>query len=216
MSEVFNNLYGVDVSAKVEKKNGLSYLSWAWAWAEVKKRYSEATYTVYENKDGCFYHTDGKTAWVKTGVTIDGLEHIEYLPVMDFRNKSIPIANITSFDVTKAIQRSLTKAIARHGLGLCVYVGEDYPENEEMPQEHQQQPKQQAKMPQGVQQGLKGGNDTPEEHSEINNLLKSTYSNGQFVFTPQECNGIASMRFNKTAQEVIVYLKSEIMKRVSA
>jgi hypothetical protein len=67
---------------------------------------------------------------VKTGVTIEGLEHIEYLPVMDYRNVSIPLDKITSMDMNKAIQRSLTKAAARHGLGLYIYAGEDLPEGE--------------------------------------------------------------------------------------
>lgn len=125
----FEKLNAIDVNDKVEEKNGLTYLSWAWAWTEVKKVDPEANYTIYENADGLFYHTDGRTAWVKTGVTIDGLEHIEYLPVMDYRNKSIPVDNLTSFDVNKAIQRSLTKACARHGLGLYIYAGEDLPES---------------------------------------------------------------------------------------
>jgi hypothetical protein len=127
----FVQLNGINVNGHTEKKNGLTYLSWAWAWAEVKKRFPTAFYTIYENADGLFYHTDGNTCWVKTGVTIDGLEHIEYLPVMDFRNASIPRAKVTSFDVNKAIQRSLTKACARHGLGLYIYAGEDLPESEE-------------------------------------------------------------------------------------
>ena len=128
---IFETLNSVNVNDHIEKKNGLSYLAWAFAWAEVKKAFPDATYTIYENKDGWFYHTDGKTAWVKTGVTINGLEHIEYLPVMDMRNKSIPLDNVTSFDVNKAIQRSLTKACARHGLGLYIYAGEDLPEAEQ-------------------------------------------------------------------------------------
>ena len=128
MENYFTKLYGINVNDKVEKKNGLSYVSWPFAWAEVKKLYPDATYTVYENKDGWCYHTDGRTAWVKTGVTINGIEHIEYLPVMDFKNRSIPLEQITSFDVNKAIQRSLTKAVARHGLGLYIYAGEDLPE----------------------------------------------------------------------------------------
>ena len=132
---IFDTLNSINVGEHIEKKNGLSYLAWAWAWAEVKKKFPEATYTIYENKDGWNYHTDGKTAWVKTGVTIDGLEHIEYLPVMDMRNKSIPVDNVTSFDVNKAIQRSLTKACARHGLGLYIYAGEDLPESEQQPVE---------------------------------------------------------------------------------
>jgi hypothetical protein len=126
---VFGTLNAVDVSLKTEKKNGLTYLSWAWAWAEVKKRYPNATYTVYENAQGWCYHTDGKTAWVKTGVTIDNLEYIEYLPIMDYRNKSIPLDAITSMDVNKSIQRSITKACARHGIGLYIYAGEDLPED---------------------------------------------------------------------------------------
>ena len=128
MENYFTELNKINVNDKVEEKNGLSYLSWAWAWGELKKKHPDATYTIYENKDGLFYHTDGNTAWVKTGVTVNGIEHIEYLPVMDFKNKSIPVANITSFDVNKAIQRSLTKAVARHGLGLYIYAGEDLPE----------------------------------------------------------------------------------------
>jgi hypothetical protein len=131
---VFDTLNAINVQEHVEVKNigGVkqSYLSWAWAWTEVKKAYPEAFYTIYENKDGLFYHTDGKTAWVKTGVTIEGIEHIEYLPVMDNRNKSITLDKLTSFDVNKAIQRSLTKACARHGLGLYIYAGEDLPEEE--------------------------------------------------------------------------------------
>lgn len=132
---IFETLNAINVGEHIEKKNGLSYLAWAWAWAEVKKKFPTATYTIYENKDGWNYHTDGHTAWVKTGVTIDGLEHIEYLPVMDMRNRSIPIENVTSFDVNKAIQRSLTKACARHGLGLYIYAGEDLPEAEQKPVE---------------------------------------------------------------------------------
>lgn len=130
---VFDTLSKIDVSEHIEKiktKNGkyeLSYLSWAWAWFYAKKNYPDATYKIYENPDGWNYFTDGKTAWVKTGVTIDGIENIEYLPVMDYYNKSIPVDKITSFDVNKSIQRSLTKALARHGLGLYIYAGEDLP-----------------------------------------------------------------------------------------
>ena len=130
MDNYFNDLYAVNVNGHTEKKNNLNYLSWAWAWGEIKKRHPDATYTVYENADGWNYHTDGRTCWVKTGVTVNGIEHIEYLPVMDYKNKSISIENVTSFDVNKAIQRSLTKACARHGLGLYIYAGEDLPEEE--------------------------------------------------------------------------------------
>lgn len=141
----FEELNNINVNGKTEQKNGLTYLSWAWAWGELKKKYPMSYYTVYEDARGLNYFTDGKTGYVKTGVTVvyelvyDGdvqnrepvkLEHIEYLPIMDFRNKSIPAENITSFDVNKAIQRSLTKAVARHGLGLYIYASEDLPECE--------------------------------------------------------------------------------------
>lgn len=127
---IFETLFEINVNDHVEKKNGLSYLSWPYAWAEVKKRFPNATYKVYETENGCIYFTDGKTCWVKTGVTIEGLEHIEYLPIMDYKNKSISLEDVTSFDVNKSIQRSLTKALARHGLGLYLYSGEDLPEIE--------------------------------------------------------------------------------------
>mgnify|MGYP006413565209 CR=1 FL=1 len=125
---VFETLNKIDVNEHTEKKGNLTYLSWAWAWAEVKKKYPDANYLVHENKDEWNYFTDGRSAWVKTSVTIDSISHTEMLPVLDFKNKSIPLDKITSFNVNTAIQRSLTKAIARHGLGLYIYAGEDLPD----------------------------------------------------------------------------------------
>ncbi len=125
---VYETLSAIDCRKESRKKNGLTYLPWAWAWARVMEHYPASTYRIYEDADGRFYHTDGRTAWVKTGVTIEGVELVEYLPVMDFRNVSIPLEKLTSFDVNKSIQRSLTKACARHGLGLYIFAGEDLPE----------------------------------------------------------------------------------------
>jgi hypothetical protein len=138
---VFMTLNSVNCNEHTEKKNGLTYLSWAWAWAEVKKRYPSAFYTIYETPEGRPYWDDGRTCWVKTGVTIEGLEHIEYLPVMDYKNNSIPVDKVTSFDMNKAIQRSLTKAAARHGLGLYIYAGEDLPEDAEPEKKETAKPK---------------------------------------------------------------------------
>ena len=135
---IFQTLNNINVQEHVEQKNGLSYLSWAWAWAEVKKLYPNAQYKIYERETEhgpVNYFTDGRTCWVKTGVEIEGLEHIEELPVMDFKNKSITLDKVTSFDVNKAIQRSLTKALARHGLGLYIYAGEDLPEVDKQKEE---------------------------------------------------------------------------------
>lgn len=139
----FKQLYDVDVNNKKKQKSGLNYISWAVAWAEIKKMFPDATYKIYEHTIKISevvgektierdverpWFDDGNTGWVKTGVTINGIEHIEDLPILDFKNKSIPAGNITSADANKSIQRSLTKACARHGLGLYIYEGEDLPE----------------------------------------------------------------------------------------
>lgn len=139
----FKELYDIDVSNKKKSKNGLNYLSWAACWSEVKKKFPDATFKIYEETINITetaegkevkkeilrpWFDDGKTGWVKTGVTICGIEHVEELPIMDFKNKSISAENITSADANKAVQRSLTKACARHGLGLYIYEGEDLPE----------------------------------------------------------------------------------------
>ena len=122
----FEELAKVDIKDKVEKKGNFDYLSWANAWAFVKLKYPNAQRTVYEDQaSGLNFFTDGKTAYVKVGITINDLEHIDYLPVMDFRNNSIRIEKITSMDINTAIQRSTAKAVAMHGLGLSLWVGED-------------------------------------------------------------------------------------------
>ena len=119
----FVQLNSINVNDLKKQKNKLDYLSWAFAWGEVKKIYPDANSKVYETDTGCIYWNDGKTAWVKVGVTINSIEHIEYLPIMDFKNKSILLDDITSMDINKAIQRAMTKANARHGLRLYIYAG---------------------------------------------------------------------------------------------
>ena len=155
---VFGKLAAVNCNEHIEKKNNgkveLSYLSWAWAWHYIKSRYPNAYYTIYERQDGVPYWTDGRTAWVKTGVTIEGMEHIEYLPIMDYRNVSIPLEKITSMDMNKAIQRSLTKAAARHGLGLYIYAGEDIPLSEAEAKELEKEQAAQGTQPAGTQRRI--------------------------------------------------------------
>lgn len=149
---IFEKLYNINLSSKVKEKIGLSYLSWADAWSELKKVYPEATWNVYhrtihteevktiKDTDGTEtviktnydndvpYFTDGRTAFVKVGVIIDGVEEIEELPVMDNRNNAVALSMVSSTLVNKAIQRAFVKACARHGLGLYIYSGEDLPE----------------------------------------------------------------------------------------
>ena len=140
MSEnYFEDLYSLDVRDKTVQKNGLNYLKWAVAHAEAKKYDPETTYEIKREvltyaPDGTTpqktrpWFDDGKTGWVEVTVTMRGISHTEILPVLDFKNKPIPAENITSYEANKSIQRAITKAYARHGIGLYLYEGEDMPE----------------------------------------------------------------------------------------
>lgn len=123
---VFKTLSSINLSSKVEKRGNLSYISWSTAWGAVKEHYPDVQRTVFETESGVNYFTDGMTAFVKVGVTINNIEHLEYLPIMDIRNASIRLDKITSFDVNKAIQRCTVKALALHGLALNIYNKEEF------------------------------------------------------------------------------------------
>ena len=141
----FEKLYGINVNEKTEKKEGLTYLSWAWAWAEFKKVHPDATYEVKKFEGGLPYAYDSNTGYmVYTSVTVDGLTHEMWLPVMDSHNramknrpyqvetkyKTITVQPATMFDINKAIMRCLTKNLAMFGLGLYIYAGEDLPDTD--------------------------------------------------------------------------------------
>lgn len=149
---VFEVLNAINVNGHTEEKNGLTYLSWAWAWAEVKKRYPSATYEVLLF-DGLPYVYDPNTGYmVYTTVTIEGQTHMMWLPVMDGANKAMKAEAYTyttgygqykkekvceaatMFDVNKTIMRCLVKNLAMFGAGLYIYAGEDLPEDEAQPQ----------------------------------------------------------------------------------
>lgn len=142
----FDILNAVNVNEHTETKDTgkvkLTYLSWAWAWSEVKKRFPEASYEIIKF-NGLPYVYDEKTGYmVYTTVTIDGITHEMWLPVMDGNNRammaqpyevktkysSFTVQPATMFDVNKAIMRCLTKNLAMFGLGLYIYAGEDLPE----------------------------------------------------------------------------------------
>ena len=143
----FDILNAVNVNEHTETKDTgkvkLTYLSWAWAWSEVKKRFPDAQYEIIKF-DGLPYVYDDKTGFmVYTTVTIDGITHEMWLPVMDGNNRamlahpyevktkynSFTVQPATMFDVNKAIMRCLTKNLAMFGLGLYIYAGEDLPED---------------------------------------------------------------------------------------
>jgi len=132
MSETtFEKLNKINISDKTEKKGQFTYLSWAYSWGELKKVAPNATVIVYENEAGLPYFPDGNVGvMVKVGVVVDGLEHISYLPVMNFSNKSIAADKVNMMDINKTVQRATVKAIGLHGLGLYIYAGEDLPEEE--------------------------------------------------------------------------------------
>ncbi len=125
--ELIEKLLKTNVNEHTEKKNGLTYLSWAWAWAEALKADSSAWYKIEMFGDKCFMDING-TAMVFVTVTMYGKPMTCQLPVMDYRNKAIPSPD--AFAVNTAIMRCMTKALSLHGLGLYIYAGEDLPEGE--------------------------------------------------------------------------------------
>ena len=122
------NLLKTNVNEHTEKKQNLTYLSWAWAWAEALKADPKAAYKVEMFGDKCFMDING-TAMVWVTVTIFDKPMTCQLPVMDHRNKAIPKPD--AFQVNTAIMRCMTKALSLHGLGLYIYAGEDLPEGDD-------------------------------------------------------------------------------------
>lgn len=136
-TSVFETLNNLDLSKRTKEKNDLTYTPWAAAWAEVKKIYPGATFKVIpqvmdEFGNTRFWHDDGKSGWVEVSVKIEGQTQTESLAIMDYRNNSIPAEKITSTDANKSVKRCLVKALALHGLGIYVYMGEDLPEETTM------------------------------------------------------------------------------------
>jgi hypothetical protein len=154
------DLLKVNVNDHKEEKNGLSYLSWAWAWAEVLKADPKADFAV-QTFNGEPFMTVGDTAMVWVSVTIFGKPVTCWLPVMNSRNAPISIAGRTfkdkygkdqtekvdAFNVNTSLMRCLTKAVAMHGLGLYIYAGEDLPEKEEETKEVPKEVKKQRVLP---------------------------------------------------------------------
>lgn len=158
----FKILNAINVNEKTEAKdNGqtkLTYLSWAWAWQEVKKQFPEAIYEIEKFDNNLPYIYDENTGYmVFTKVTIEDITHEMWLPVMDEKNKAMKntsyeyttkygtktVSPATMFDINKTIMRCLTKNLAMFGLGLYIYAGEDLPEEEKKEKEDNQITKEQ-------------------------------------------------------------------------
>ena len=126
MDNYFTGLAAVNVKEHVEKKGGFSYLSWPYAVGELRKRHPGATWEVVRFNGLPFLSVEGCGCFVEVAVTVEGVRLSQIHPVLDNRNKPIPIPN--SFDINTSLQRALVKAIALHGLGLYIYAGEDLPD----------------------------------------------------------------------------------------
>ena len=130
VKSIWETLSAIDCNEHTEKKNGMTYLSWAWAWGILKKHYPTATFTKHLSDDGIPVFLDSDSnGYVKVTVTIGDESMTEVFPVLDFRNKSIK--NPDSFAVNTALQRCLTKALSYFGLGHYIYAGEDIPQDAE-------------------------------------------------------------------------------------
>ncbi len=188
---VYNTLSKVDTSGKTKQKNGLTYLSWVFAWAETKKNYPEATYEIVKRDSGLPYVYDNDTGYmVFTNVTIEGVTHEMWLCVMDGANKAMKnhpytyqvkdwekskkankfvgkdknVDQCSMFDINKAIMRCLVKNLAMFGLGLNVYAGEDLPLTKELEAlEAVQQWVNNGNSPQSCIDNLKGIHGTLEQ-----------------------------------------------------
>jgi hypothetical protein len=122
----FTELDLVDVTKHIEKKGKFSYLSWAYAVRELKKRHPSATWTVHEyGEHGNPFVKTECGFFVKVTVNVDGIDATQIHPVLDHQNKPLTAPN--SFQINTSIQRCLAKAIALHGLGIHLYAGEDLP-----------------------------------------------------------------------------------------
>lgn len=151
-NDVFAELAAVNINEFVEVKDGKRYLPWTYAWKEVKKRYPDAMYQVYRYEGELPYVYDERTGYmVTTAVTIDGVTHEMWLPVMDGANKAMKaepytykvynrvkaqyvekkVEAATMFDINKTIMRCLVKNIAMFGLALYIYAGEELPMDDE-------------------------------------------------------------------------------------
>jgi hypothetical protein len=124
---VFQTLNAMDVNKHVEKKGQFTYLSWAWAVAELRKASPTATWEVVKT-DGLPFCKTECGYFVEVAVTVEGITLSQIHPVLDNQNKTIPMPN--AFQINTSIQRCLVKAIALHGLGLYIYAGEDLPTTE--------------------------------------------------------------------------------------
>jgi len=127
---VWETLSAINVNEHTEKKNGLTYLSWAWAWGVLKNHYPTAQFQKHISENGLpFFRDENGYTYVAVSVTVEDQIHTEVMPVINYSNKAVQ--NPDSFQVNTALQRCLAKAISYHGLGHYIYAGEDLPQDDD-------------------------------------------------------------------------------------
>ncbi|WP_204981686.1 DUF1071 domain-containing protein [Mammaliicoccus sciuri] len=178
MSEtLFNQLNKLNVNEHIEKKNGLSYLSWSWAHQQLKSidhNYKVDIHTfphpdITNEQVFVPYLATPEGYFVQVSVTIKGKTETELLPVLDFKNKSLPKGSATTFDINKAHKRCFVKAAALHGLGLYIYNGEDMPESPKA------RPEQIKDLQDKIKQAVEVGGDDATEQKVMQWLKISDY-----------------------------------------
>ena len=199
MSEksVFATLSAIDITDKLKKKQNLSYLPWSSAWAIIKGLYPDATCHPVPAADGCLYHTDGKTCWVETTMTINGETQNETLAVMDHRNASIPADTVQSTQFEKSIKRCMTKNAALFGLGLSLWNGEELSDEAKATRKKKQA--ENAKIIELAKKKIDGGVDKETVYAVV-----QKYSGGK-----KNPNAIKTMDESKACYAEINELKGE-------
>ena len=194
-ASVWATLSQVDVSDRIEKKQNLSFLSWAWAWGTLMEHYPQAEYSFQEPESA----TDG-SLMVFCTVTIDSLSRQMWLPVMDYKNKAIP--NPNAFQLNTAKMRCLVKCLAMFGLGHYIYAGEDLPNAEA-----DRQAEADKKAAEELAESLKPL--TVEQLSRINGLIEETEADVESFHKYFKVAEIAELT---TAQAEVAILKLETKK----
>ena len=194
-AEKVKELLEMDVSEYTQKKGKLTYLSWANAWTQFIKVYPEATYKIKKGEDGeCWFGNGDNGYMVYTEVTAGGTTHEMWLPVMDYRNKSMK--NPTTFDINKAVMRCLTKNLAMFGLGLYIYAGEDLPDKDDVDGVSKKVAKK-AKTKKKAK-AVKKRKATTKEALEIEDLIKETDTDfDKFIeyFGVKDLSGLTNIQF---------------------
>lgn len=228
--EVLNNVnVNEHTEVKDTGKTKLTYLSWAWAWAEVKKRFPAASYEIVKF-NGLPYVFDEKTGYmVYTTVTIDGITHEMWLPVMDGNNRAMldhpyevqtkynkfTVQAATMFDINKTIMRCLTKNLAMFGLGLYIYAGEDLPENDdEVKIKDQKKAKSQPKTQTApVQQQVQNTENTELEliKAKYTELINFCHENGLDIKKIAAESGLTKQSKLNDFEMALIYARSVVV-----